>query len=82
MHVPAKFFASPMLLDMVVSEAQASSSSSGGFVASLQQLSNVATLPGIVGEVNCTSVLALSGCHRGGTGSACRQPLCRECMHD
>ena len=40
MSVPAKFFASPLLLDMVVSEAQASSSGSGGFVASLQQLSN------------------------------------------
>jgi RNA-splicing ligase RtcB len=50
MAVPAKFFASPVLLDMVVSEAQASTSGSGGFVASLQQLSNVATLPGIVGE--------------------------------
>jgi len=43
MAVPAKFFASPLLLNMVVSEAQASSSGSGGFVASLQQLSNVAT---------------------------------------
>jgi RNA-splicing ligase RtcB len=50
MSVPAKFFASPLLLDMVVAEAQASSSASGGFVAALQQLSNVATLPGIVGE--------------------------------
>jgi RNA-splicing ligase RtcB len=50
MAVPAKFFASPVLLDMVVTEAQASTSGSGGFVASLQQLSNVATLPGIVGE--------------------------------
>jgi hypothetical protein len=50
MSVPAQFFASPLLLDMVVCEAQASSSGAGGFVAALQQLSNVATLPGIVGE--------------------------------
>lgn len=51
MRVPARFFASPALLDSVVSEAQSSGGSgSGGFVASLQQLSNVATLPGIVGE--------------------------------
>jgi RNA-splicing ligase RtcB len=52
MAVPACFFASPLLLDMVLSEAQASSSGgSGGFTASLQQLANVATLPGIVGEL-------------------------------
>jgi RNA-splicing ligase RtcB len=51
MAVPARFFASPLLLDMVVSEAQASGGGgSGGFTASLQQLANVATLPGIVGE--------------------------------
>lgn len=78
MAVPAKFFASPMLLDMVVSEAQASSSGSGGFVASLQQLSNVATLPGIVGKVTRLSVLAVPYCLRGGTGNAW-QPLCSEC---
>ncbi|WIA31617.1 hypothetical protein OEZ86_002502 [Tetradesmus obliquus] len=50
MAVPARFFASPLLLDMVVREAQASGGGGGGgFTASLQQLANVATLPGIVG---------------------------------
>eukprot|EP00775_Hariotina_reticulata_P006207 gene6207-6443_t len=50
MQVPARFFASPRLLDMLVSEAQASGAGSGGvFVSSLQQLANVATLPGVVG---------------------------------
>jgi RNA-splicing ligase RtcB len=52
MAVPERFFASPLLLDMVVSEAQASGGGgSGGFTASLQQLANVATLPGIVGKL-------------------------------
>jgi RNA-splicing ligase RtcB len=57
MAVPARFFASPLLLDMVVSEAQASGAGgSGGFTASLQQLANVATLPGIVGELDILNI--------------------------
>ncbi|GAB4820986.1 hypothetical protein N2152v2_008032 [Parachlorella kessleri] len=43
MHAPARFFASPRLLRLVVGELQ----SGGGFTAAVEQLSNVATLPGV-----------------------------------
>jgi len=46
MHVDAKFYATPPLLRQLVTEAHAST---GGFLSALQQLANVATLPGIVG---------------------------------
>lgn len=46
MHVDAKFYATPPLLRQLVTEAN---KSSGGFLSALQQLANVATLPGIVG---------------------------------
>ena len=42
MRVPAKFFASPKLLHLVVDELQLST----GFTAAVEQLANVATLPG------------------------------------
>ncbi|KAL4428527.1 hypothetical protein ABPG75_002616 [Micractinium tetrahymenae] len=46
MRVPAKFYANPKLLSLVVGELQ---TASGGFEAAVNQLSNVATLPGIKG---------------------------------
>ncbi|PSC69934.1 tRNA-splicing ligase-like protein [Micractinium conductrix] len=45
-RVPAKFFADPKLLSLVVGELETASS---GFTAAVTQLCNVATLPGIVG---------------------------------
>lgn len=47
MNVPAKFFASPRLLSLVIDELETANT---GFTAAVEQLSNVATLPGIVGE--------------------------------
>lgn len=45
MNVPAKFFASPELLKLVSNEFR---TAGGGFTGAVQQLANVATLPGIV----------------------------------
>ncbi|KAL3133571.1 hypothetical protein ABBQ38_007418 [Trebouxia sp. C0009 RCD-2024] len=47
MNVPAKFYASPELLKLVSNEFR---TASGGFTGAVQQLANVATLPGIVGS--------------------------------
>lgn len=47
MQVPAKFYASPELLKLVSHEFH---TASGGFTGAVQQLANVATLPGIVGS--------------------------------
>lgn len=44
MHVPAKFYASPELLKLVSQEFH---TASGGFTGAVQQLANVATLPGL-----------------------------------
>jgi len=44
-RVPARFFASPKLLELITDEVQASG---GSFTVSVQQLCNVATLPGIL----------------------------------
>ena len=52
MRVPARFFANEALLRLLADEAadaQAGGASGGGFSSALQQLANVATLPGIVG---------------------------------
>jgi hypothetical protein len=52
MRVPARFFANTALLRLLADEAadaQAGGASGGGFSSALQQLANVATLPGIVG---------------------------------
>ncbi|KAL0035786.1 hypothetical protein WJX77_002605 [Trebouxia sp. C0004] len=46
MNVPAKFYASPELLKLVSNELH---TATGGFTGAVQQLANVATLPGIVG---------------------------------
>ena len=43
MNVPASFYASPELLKLVSSEL---STAGGGFTGAVQQLANVATLPG------------------------------------
>lgn len=45
-RVPARFFASPRLLQLVIEELE---TSAGGFAPAVTQLCNVATLPGIVG---------------------------------
>lgn len=51
MLVDAKFYASPELLPLVLKELNDSSSrEGGGFLPAIQQLANVATLPGIVGS--------------------------------
>ncbi|KAL0022452.1 hypothetical protein WJX79_001856 [Trebouxia sp. C0005] len=47
MNVPARFYASPELLKLVSNEFQ---TATGGFTGAVQQLANVATLPGIVGS--------------------------------
>ncbi|KAL0055065.1 hypothetical protein WJX82_006488 [Trebouxia sp. C0006] len=47
MNVPAKFYASPELLKLVSNEFH---TATGGFTGAVQQLANVATLPGIVGS--------------------------------
>lgn len=44
MQVPAKFYASPELLKLVSHEFH---TASGGFTGAVQQLANVATLPGL-----------------------------------
>ncbi len=44
MNVPAKFYASPELLKLVSNEFH---TASGGFTGAVQQLANVATLPGL-----------------------------------
>lgn len=64
MAVPARFFASPRLLDATVAEAQAPGSGAG-FVAALQQLANVATLPGIVG-----ASIGMPDLHSGDSGAS------------
>ncbi len=43
MNVPAKFYASPELLKLVSNELR---TAGGGFTGAVQQLANVATLPG------------------------------------
>lgn len=44
MNVPAKFYASPELLKLVSNEFR---TAGGGFTGAVQQLANVATLPGV-----------------------------------
>ena len=44
MNVPARFYASPELLKLVSNEFR---TASGGFTGAVQQLANVATLPGL-----------------------------------
>lgn len=50
MHVNAKFFANGPLFDQLMDEYNSSQRKTGGFTPALRQISNVATLPGIVGE--------------------------------
>ena len=47
MNVPASFYASPELLKLVSKEL---STAGGGFTGAVQQLANVATLPGTQSE--------------------------------
>ena len=44
MNVPARFYASPELLKLVSNEFR---TAGGGFTGAVQQLANVATLPGV-----------------------------------
>lgn len=55
MNVPAKFYASPELLKLVSNEFR---TASGGFTGAVQQLANVATLPG---ALQMLSALLLHG---------------------
>lgn len=60
MHVPAKFYASPKLLKLVSNEFH---TATGGFTGDVQQLANVATLPGPTSSFSPRLSLALPDLH-------------------
>ena len=60
MNVPAKFYASPELLKLVSNEFH---TATGGFTGAVQQLANVATLPGLSLSFSPQLSLALPNLH-------------------
>lgn len=60
MNVPAKFYASPELLKLVSNEFH---TATGGFTGAVQQLANVATLPGLSSSFSPQLSLALPDLH-------------------
>lgn len=60
MNVPARFYASPELLKLVSNEFQ---TATGGFTGAVQQLANVATLPGLSSSFSPQLSLALPDLH-------------------
>jgi len=60
MNVPAKFYASPELLKLVSNEFH---TATGGFTGAVQQLANVATLPGLSSSFFPQLSLALPDLH-------------------
>ena len=60
MNVPAKFYASPELLKLVSNEFR---TATGGFTGAVQQLANVATLPGLSLSFSPQLSLALPNLH-------------------
>lgn len=57
MQVPARFYASPELLKLVSNEFK---TAGGGFTGAVQQLANVATLPGVYLQPDLPSILTFA----------------------